>query len=257
MVEYDEWWEYRAMARIYTKPPLIEAVCELKFSSFEPWDWTVAGIFYEHIRNEFPIKGQLNTVETQIDLQQGKFIQQTSPQLQFTSQAGDAVIRVAPDTLSFHQLPPYDGWTRFKERTIKYLGLYLETAHPSKLTQITLRYINQIELPFGTEMETYFRLLPQVPTPVPQRFSSFLMNVDIPDDSATNVLKVVFGTVVPKTEGNVAYVLGLNVFNISDIPSSDNHIEDWLEIAHERIEVTFNASFTDRTHQEIFGEVGK
>ena len=246
------------MARTYTKPPLIEAICDLKFSSSQQWDWTIPGIFYGYIRDKFPIKEQLTTIETQIDAQEGKFVQKTLPKLRFSSETRDAVIQIAPDTLSIHQLPPYDGWISFKKRIIEYLELYRESAHPSKLTHIALRYIDHIEVPIeGTELEAYFRVLPQIPHPIPQGFASFLLNVDIPYDSATKALRVSFGTVMPKAQGNVAYVLDLNMFSVDDVVPSDNQIADWLEAAHEQIEVAFDASFTEKTRHEIFGEVRK
>src|SRR5712691_5300171 len=98
------------MARIYNKPPLIEAICDFRFSSSQPWDWTIPGLFYEQIRDNFPIKEQITTVETIIDANEGKFVQQAQPKLQFASKKRDAVIRIGPDNLSIHQLPPYDYW---------------------------------------------------------------------------------------------------------------------------------------------------
>jgi uncharacterized protein (TIGR04255 family) len=104
--------------------------------------------------------------------------------------------------------------------------LYRESAHPSKLTQVALRYVNQIEIPLDdTELEEYFHVLPQIPTPIPQIFPSFLLNVDVPYDSETNALKIIFGTVVPKVKGNVAYLLGLSMYSVDIVPS-DNHVAD-------------------------------
>src|SRR5207253_5942587 len=98
------------MARTYNKPPLIEAVCDFRFSSSQPWDWTIPGLFYEQIRDSFPNKNQVNIIETRIDSSQGKVIQQSQPKLQFINQDGTAVIHVGPDNLSIHQLQPYEGW---------------------------------------------------------------------------------------------------------------------------------------------------
>ena len=93
------------MARTYNKPPLIEAVCDFRFSSSQPWDWTIPGLFYEQIRERFPIKEQLNAIETVVDPNQGRFVQQTQPKLQFASEARDEVIQIGPNNLSIHQLP--------------------------------------------------------------------------------------------------------------------------------------------------------
>lgn len=246
------------MARTYSKSPLIEAVCDFRFSSSQPWDWTIPGLFYEQIRDMFPVKEQLNAVETLIDPNQGKFIQQAQPKLQFASEAHDAVIQVAPDNLSIHQLRPYDGWINFKKRTLEYLQMYGKAAAPTGLINIGLRYVNHIELPYTKmELEDYFHVLPHVPHPIPQIFPSFLLNVDVPYDSPISGLRITFGTVVPKTLGNFAYVLDLHMFSTNDAIPAIDQIADWLESAHERIEVVFDASFTDKTRSEIFEEVKK
>lgn len=246
------------MARTYSKPPLIEAVCDFKFSSSQPWDWTIPGLFYEQIRDSFPIKEQLNIVETTIDPNQGKFVQQAQPKLQFASETRDTVIQIAADNLSIHELPPYNGWADFKKHILEYLQMYSKVAHPSGLANVALHYVNYIELPGAdVELEEYFRVMPQVPQPIPQVFPSFLLNVDIPYSSPASGLRIIFGTVVPKTLGTFAYLLDLNMLCANDSVPSNDHVLEWLETAHERIEVAFDASFTEKTHCEIFGEVSK
>jgi len=244
------------MTRTYTKPPFVEAVCDLRFSSSNPWDWTIPGLFYDQIRDRFPVKEQLNTIETRIDPVQGKVVQQTQLKLQFSSEMRDAVIQISPDNLSIHQLPPYDGWVNFRERIFEYLQIYRSAAQPAALTNIALRYINHVELPFDDiELENYFCVLPQIPNPIPQVFPTFLVNVEIPYSSPVSGLKITFGTVVPRVSGNLAYVLDLNMLSSSDAIPSSNQILNWLDIVHDRIEVAFNASFTAKTHLEIFGAV--
>ncbi|BCL81874.1 TIGR04255 family protein [Ktedonobacteria bacterium brp13] len=246
------------MARTYMKPPLIEAVCDFKFSSLQPWDWTIPGLFYEEIRDSFPYKEQLNTIETKIDQDQGQFIQQSIPKLQFSNEARNVVIQIAPDSLSIHLLPPYNSWIDFKEHIFEYLHAYQKAAHPSGLISVALRYINHVEIPLNeAELEEYFSVLPQVPAPIPQIFPSFLLNVDIPYTSPSSALRITFGTIIPKLENSSAYVLDLNMYSLSDAIPSDAHIIDWLEAAHEHIEEAFTASFTEKTHSEIFGEVNK
>ncbi len=246
------------MARTYNKPPLIEAVCDFRFSSSQPWDWTIPGLFYEQIRDRFPIKEQLNTIETVVDPDQGRFVQQAQPKLQFASETRSEVIQIGPNNLSIHQLPPYDGWAHFKKRILEYLQTYSNAANSSGLSNIALRYINHIELPYAdVELEDYFRVMPQIPQPIPQIFPAFLLNVDIPYESPVSGLRIIFGTVVPKKLGDFAYVLDLNMYSTNDSVPTNEHVSDWLEIAHERIEVAFDASFTERAHYELFREVGK
>ncbi len=246
------------MARIYNRPPLIEAVCHFRFSSSLAWDWTIPGLFYEQIRNKFPLKQQVNVVETTIDPNRAQVTQQSQPKMQFLNKDRTEVIQVAPDNLSIHQLRPYDSWDRFKVRILEYLQSYCEAAKPINLTRVELRYVNRIELSCAKlELEDYFRVLPQVPTPVPQIFPSFLLNVEIPYDSPPSGLRIIFGTVIPETPTTLAYTLDLDMSSVDNAIPSVNEVSDWLEIAHSRIEVAFDAAFTERTHREIFQEVSK
>ncbi len=242
------------MVRTYCNPPLIEAVCDFRFSSSQPWDWTIPGLFYEQIREKFPIKEQLNAVETIIDPGQAKFVQQLQPKLQFSTEKRDEVIQIGPDNLSLHQLPPYSGWMNFKESIIAYLQMYMKAANPTGLTSVALRYVNHIEISRkDIELEDYFNLMPQVPQPIPQIFPTFLLNIDVPYETPVSGLRIIFGTVVPKVAENLAYVLDLNMLSTGNTELLNNRILDWLEISHERVESAFDASFTEKAHQELFG----
>jgi uncharacterized protein (TIGR04255 family) len=246
------------MARTYNSPPLIEAVCEFRFTSSQPWDWTIPGMVYEQIRENFPTKEQVNSVSMKIDPVEGKAVQEVQPKMRFLSTDKTSLVQVAPDYISIHQLKPYTMWDHFKEQILKYFHIYWVTANPINLNRIGLRYVNQILLPYeDVELEDYFRVLPQVPSPIPQVFPSFLMQVDIPYDVPKSGLRIIFGTVQPNEISQLAYALDLDMYSlIEDVPTADNILE-WLDIAHGKIETAFDAAFTERTHIEIFREVKK
>jgi len=246
------------MARIYNKPPLIEAVCDFRFSSSQPWDWTIPGLFYEQIRDSFPIKNQISSIETTVDPNEHKVVQQALPKMQFVNQEGTAVIHVGPDNLTIHQLPPYDSWEHFKSHILKYLSVYRGTAHSENLANVILRYVNRINIPQADfELDSYFRVIPQVPNPVPQIFQGFLLNIDVPYQSLQSVLRLTFGTVNPEGEAKHAYLLDLSMYSLAFAVPSIDEISGWLDTAHEHIEAAFDAAFTERTHCEIFEEVNK
>ena len=243
------------MVRTYNKPPLIEAICDFRFSSSKQWDWTIPGLFYEQIQDNFPNKNQVNVIETRVDPNEGKVVQQSQLKMQFISSDGAAVIQVGSDNLTIHQLRPYDGWVKFKARILKYLLVYHKIAQPERVANVTLRYVNRIEFPHGElELDDYFRILPQVPNPIPQIFPTFLLNVDVPYHTLQSVLRIVFGTVIPEGQAQLAYLLDLSMLSSIVAISSMDEVPDWLEGAHKYIEEAFDASFTERTHQEIFEE---
>lgn len=246
------------MARTYNKPPILEAVCDFRFSSSQPWDWTIPGLFYERIKENFPFRETLATVETTVDPNQNRLTQQSQPKIRFVSEERSGVIQVAPHNLSIHQLRPYDNWVHFKSRILEYLQIYQEVAGEAFPIRLGLRYVNQIDLPFtDVKLEEFFRVLPQVPSPIPQDFSSFLFNVEVAYNSPESGLRIIFGTVLSENVNHTVYVLDLDMFSSEQAIPSGNQVAEWLEITHERIEVVFDAAFTDRTRCEIFEEVSK
>lgn len=246
------------MARTYNKPPLIEAVCDFRFSSSEPWDWTIPGLFYEQIRDSFPNKQQINIIETRVDQSESKIVQQSQTKMQFINQDGTTVIHVGPDNLSIHQLPPYNGWEHFKAGVLKYLSVYYKTANLESLVNVILRYVNRIDIPYTEfELEDYFRILPQAPNPIPQMFPRFLLNVDVPYHVLRSNLRITFGTAIPEGEAKIAYLLDLSMFSLTSAVPSKDEVSDWLEVAHKHLEDAFDAAFTEKTHCEIFEEVSK
>ena len=244
------------MARTYKAPPLIEAICEFRFTSSQPWDWTIPGLVYEQIKKNLPYKEQVNTVEMKVDPMEGKVVQQSLPKMRFLNEDRTSLIQVGPDILSIHQLRPYDMWNNYKARILKYLQIYYDEAKPLGFARAGLRYVNRIELPYeDVELEDYFCVLPKVPHPVPQVFPSFLLQVDIPYSSAQSVLRIVFGALVPGESANLAYALDVDMYSLDNAVPKIDQISDWLETAHNNIETAFDVAFTERTHREIFKEV--
>lgn len=48
--------------------PMIEALCEFRFTPSSPWDWTLPGRLYDQIGNEFTERSQVDAVGVQIQL---------------------------------------------------------------------------------------------------------------------------------------------------------------------------------------------
>ncbi len=78
--------------RVYKNPPILEAVCEFRFVPGSPWDWTIPGLFFGRVCDEFPEKKHQNVVDVAMEAQ-GESVKQTIPTLPVPSAAdvlGDA-----------------------------------------------------------------------------------------------------------------------------------------------------------------------
>lgn len=247
------------MPRIYDKPPVIEVLCEFRFKSAQPWDWTIPGLVYEKIREKFPKKRQQNVLEVETQPSEDKVLHRMKAgveRMQFLNQQENAFVQVGPDLLAVNHLPPYPKWDAFKRLILEQLAVYRDVANPESLARIGLRYINRIEIPDKRiGLEQYFRSLPQVPEPIPQTFPSFMFHVDVAHEKPFSVLRFIFGSAPSESPENLTFMLDLDMFGIGENAPSLEQLTNWIEVAHDRIEAAFDASFTEKTHREIFAEV--
>ena len=150
----------------YPNNPIIEALCEFKFSAQEPWDVTIAGLLYQEIHDQFPQKKQdagfeIKARPTEKGIEQ--LIEAIPSRIRFISEDGLKMIQLVPNSLVVNHLRPYPVWDQFKEIIIENFKLYNKIAKPSEIVRIRLRYINKIYLPLGAEIEDYFNFYPTLP----------------------------------------------------------------------------------------------
>ena len=232
--------------RRYRKPPITQAICEFQFISDKTWDWTIPGLIYPKISNEFPVKQQEQAFEVTVAPQQ-QMVQRFSTALskmQFLNTDKTAMVQIGPDLLGINVQAPYPGWPNFFKLISEQFRIYLEVASPKGFKRIGLRYINQIEFSSqGIETTKYFRYYPYLPEDIEQKHGPFTMRVLHPSDDGRDVLTVSFANVVPSV--NLMYVLDLDC---SLIQSGTVQLSDglaWVEHAHTKIENMFEACITD------------
>ena len=93
------------MASVFAKPPVIEALCELRFASSQerPWDHVVPGLLYSAIQSRFPRRRDRPVV----DLSPRGLSPRTFVQL--LTEDEQRFVQVAPDLLAVNSLPPHVG----------------------------------------------------------------------------------------------------------------------------------------------------
>jgi len=226
------------MPRRYKKPPLIEALCEFQFEGSQPWDWTVPGLVYEKIHDQFPKKRQESVLEIAMQPSQDKILQQMKAgvaKMQFLRDDETALIQVGPDLLAINHLCPYPPWQTFKTLILENVEVYRRIAKPMALKRIGLRYINRIEIPNEKrQLDKYFQTLPRVPSSIPQDLQSFLLQVDVPYDNPSGHLRLRFGTAPPGSSENLTFMLDLDFYVLADNCPPIDVAGEWIEAAHAR-----------------------
>jgi uncharacterized protein (TIGR04255 family) len=253
------------MSVIYADPPLIEAICDFRFvQGRSPWTWTIPGLVYAQIREDFP------TVQDQALLQtQGPLLTEQSATAQFTGAVSrvqfvnadeTAVIQIGANTLVINHLRPYTSWEQFRALILKQLEVYIAVASPLGLAQIQIRYINKLEIPQNNagealDVNKYCTVLPTIPDTLNSWVSGFLQRIEISVPGSRSRLVVQSGSVPPEQERHVGILVDLEYTIQTREPLALTSIEEILEESHIEIKKAFNECFTPAAKELFGGEV--
>ncbi len=239
------------MKKKYNNPPIIEALCEIKFVPKQPWDLTIPGLVYEMVRDEFSEKKQKMALDVKFQITKKGLehkVEPAPPRMQFHRPDGTGLIQIAQDLLVINQLKPYPSWSKFKPKILDLLKIYRKVANPKGFHRIGLRYINRIdfesmEIGFGE----YFNLYIHLPTELPPRHKSCLARLEIPHADDRDIMVIMLGSVVPKKANTVSVVLDLDYIMPKSESIELDQFERWIEEAHSAIEKAFEACITDKS----------
>lgn len=241
------------MGRLYRNPPIIEALCEFRFEPSQLWDWTIIGLVYDRIKDEFPERKQQNNIQVAIRAQEAEITQQW--QMQFWRRDNKALVQVGVDLLTVNLLKPYPNWQTFKELIARMLTIYRDIANPKGFQRIGLRYINRIEPPEEkARIEDYLLTFPIVPSEMPQTYSHWFQRMVIPFEQVNGLLVLHAGSVQGERQQKFAFLLDLDFGTLQGNAVALDQALDWLEQAHSVVEQVFEACITDKA-RTLFEEV--
>lgn len=137
----------------------------------------------------------------------------------FRSADGTKVAQFRRDGFTFNRLKPYTSWDEVFAEASHLWNIYVETAAPSEVSRIAVRYINRVLLPLPLgEFAQYLTAPPALPSGVPKLISGFFTRVDI-QDADTGIAANVVQALEPLLDGKyVPVILDIDVYrkNLSD-----------------------------------------
>ncbi|MGO9263968.1 MAG: TIGR04255 family protein [Candidatus Binataceae bacterium] len=250
------------MRRNYSKPSIVEAICQFSFDPGQPWDSTLPGLIYNEVKDRFPKKRQTNVLQLGIQVApQGSSPNPATPTvtqeafspLQLLSEDELTPIQIAPDALTINKLKPYSSWDELKPVILYALEKYQKAASPKALRRIGLRYINRIQIPSPQiKLEDYLLAYPNIPESLPQHLKVWMQRSEIPFGS-DGILIIQTGSIKEQAQADVVFLLDLDFVTIGEAFSVDL-ADSKVGVAHENVEKAFEACITDKT-REILGEI--
>jgi uncharacterized protein (TIGR04255 family) len=238
----------------YRNPPIVEVVCEFRFVPAEPWDLTIPGLVYERLKETFPVRRPRKRLQTEAKAEAQGIRQeiQFTELAQFLGQDEVAFIQVGPNLLSINHLKPYPTWEIYKPMIQQGLKAYTGITAPKGIQRIGLRYINRIEIPDKhIELKDYFSFRPFVGSQLPQDLSGFVIAIQSNYEEGRDSMRIQLVTTDSETPDAAAFLLDLDYFLSQPESISLTEASEWIEQAHDRIQMAFEACLTDKL-RDIF-----
>jgi len=236
------------VGRKYANPPILEAVCELRFGDDTQWDLTIPGLVYEKIKEQFPHREQRLVPRIEVKNSEEATEQRifTERRMFFLADDRRTSVQVGPRVLAINRLKPYEGWERFKPAIKAAWEAVVSTAAPGTITRMGLRYINRIEVPDPEpRLEDYFDFRPFLGERLPRQVTNFVVGCVLRLSDGPDACRIQLADALPDTAGVRAFILDLDYFlDRPGTPTSE--AMRWIEDAHTRAEEIFEGCITDR-----------
>lgn len=243
------------MGRKYVNPPVVEAVCEFRFTPSTPWEASIVAQVHEKVKHVFPREErryihELEVVQTEVGIEQK--VGQTERFL-FLSEDGNEFIQIGPQLLATNRLKPYLSWEAYQP-TIRLAFESLMSVVPVEgIERVGLRYINRIEIPSANvTLDDYFEFRPYTGNDLPRSMAAFRLGGLFGFADGRDGCKIELATTIPETPDSSVLLLDIDYFTTNAQSPEIHQALEWVWNAHQQVEDVFEGCITDRL-REIFG----
>lgn len=157
------------------------------------------------------------------------------------------LVQVLPTRLSYHNFNKYAGWEEMCSDLKKIWSEFCAGVDDPSLSKISVRYINQLSLPFEEDLGTYVTLLPSVPKGINANKNFFMqINVSSLDDRLKGVITE---TILPNKQnekGNM-FLIDITVSDEKFFECNDDSIWSALDSMREYKNDLFFGCITEKT----------
>lgn len=243
--------------RNYPRPPIVEAVIELRFAADAPATRLLdcirpsLGERYaggERVQNRMEFSAEVGPHGASSSVSQ-------RPHLTLLeSTDGLRSIGCADQTLSVHVLAPYPGWENFIALAVEAVEVLPAELLEPGFAALAVRYIDRIALPAeeAPRPTDYFTVLARPTASMPGETNGFHLVTQSWDAASGTAAMLTIASMPPDEQGRPLVLYDLNLLKLANPDPLPHHgWRDCVEHLHVRQRDIFEESITDRT-RELF-----
>lgn len=157
----------------YSKAPITEATVDLRVTLPEGASIMHLEELSQSLSDRYPESQKLYKGELSFSIGDEPQAANKQQQIGFRLISVDKrqIAQITTEGFTFSLLGPYDQWEPFCEEARALWNVYRSALKPSRVTQIAVRYINRLDIPFASvELKDYLRTVPEVSPDLPRSF---------------------------------------------------------------------------------------
>lgn len=237
--------------------PIVEAAIQIHARPETSWDEKEILACLKPKLSEFEKSFSRNNVKHEVKLGTAHPPQVSEENLGWHGllcQSKDQSVQFNRDGFVFSRLQPYQSWDQFFGDAMRLWKIYLETARPTEMQRIGLRFINKIQLPpKEVDFEKYIQPYPEPPFNLELPFLSFFHHdtLAVPGyPYAINIIRTIQPAINPQAEG-IGLIVDIDAFTTQPLEIKDGVLEERLLELRWLKNKTFFGSITS-TALELF-----
>jgi uncharacterized protein (TIGR04255 family) len=192
------------------RAPITEALIDIRAELPEHIGLAELSGFNRGIEDTFTERTESRSVSTRIEVSESKDPRLIVPPAEpdgfsFRAPTQRLVAQTRRDGFSLSRLYPYHDGNTFIDQAKEFWERYVRIAEPVRVTRVSVRNVNRILIPVGTEFERFILTGPEIARSLPQNLLHFFLRLVIPDQ-ATGALALVTETIAPADEAEIGVI---------------------------------------------------
>ncbi len=106
----------------------------------------------------------------------------------FGTKSGKYAVQARADWFIFSRLPPYTTWGEFAREAENVWQVFKDVYRPPSIQAVSVRFINELGLSHGENVEKYLKFYINVPEGVPQSFANYFARIELTHSPDTAVI---------------------------------------------------------------------
>ncbi len=242
-----------ASKRHYDRPPIVEAVIDLKFDGVLP-DRELRRL-RDRFKSGFPSIEEKKNIRVEVGAQ-GVSTNETPAGFKMTAKNAVDVVLINEDSFGTVRLAPYNRWESLIANAKVNFELFTKVVGRKKVVRLGVRFVNRLDIPkakiVGRPLAEFIKLGITLPEGIARQTGGHSLAVNLVEASTGAKVLLQSGEILPALLDHTSFTLDIDASWDSDISNRIDEMWDSVELLRSAKNACFESCITDEL-RGLFG----